>query len=161
MGGFFMPKQIMDPIKIDADIDKLLKEAEKVSARNTPEYAFGRQETLEKLRFDKFKSALDKLRVPAEAYLQLLSKVKPELKINQVRIGLDYSSNEPVILTIFSEDEKKRTAEIQQLAKSAEMFFWEQNHISVTIWTLIERNIDKTQIDRDFPCVRINSDAKL
>jgi hypothetical protein len=141
-------------INNDSSIEKLLQEAYLNCIRNTDEYQFGRfEERMEKEK-ELFRKSFEKAFGVAEAFFKLIKSNFSEIKIEQFRIGVDYSSRVPAILMIISEENQNKLNEIRLLARNIELVSWGQGIADCYIWTKINKDIDNELIETDFPFAR-------
>lgn len=142
------------PLPDQDEFDAMFSAAILESARHTPEYQLGALEAWESLTRETFKRSFEDLRIPMQVFIGILSETTPELKVDQVRIGIDYSSHAPAGLVVLDETNQAVISAVRVLARRVERFYWSKHRISVMIWTLTKDKCDKESIERDFPYFR-------
>ncbi len=147
-----------DQSPIDPDIETLLTTISRQIEAATPEYAHGKEagvlETIEAIFGDVASFQNNAIKV-AELFYSLVEKLFPTVKVNELRIGIDYSSYSPVAIAIISIDSKPYMRPLMDLARQIELFAYNRSHYDGLVWTLVDDGLDRNQLNNDFPLFRL------
>jgi len=145
-----------------AYINKLLADA---WVKSTDEYKRGyedgRIDAINAIGTAVHKSAdefFSNMAVPADVFYSMLSEKIPQKDILQYRIGLDYTTKTPTVLTVISHEHEDRLEDIMQMAAEFDLCIFERYKRVCTFWVITDNAIDQNLIDRDFPWYRKKGD---
>jgi len=136
---------------IDPDIEDVLRIS---AARATDAYWLGRAEERIEILSEHFLEIMDKMAQPAEMFYLSLQKIIPKESILQHRVGIDYSTGDPTVLSIISQDAADKLREIRDMARNLELFLFRERGWDCNFWTKTDANLEQSLVDQDFPFCR-------
>lgn len=148
--------QSMEETQVDSDIEKILREVELTTMRETEEYWLGRIEERVEAERRSLKTNFDAIVRIAEAFLTTVKKMLPNLKIAEFRIGTDYTTGAPAVMMLISDESMGQLGDVRRIARAIEHFSWTHSICSGFLWTKANSRIDTELVGHDFPFWRKN-----
>jgi hypothetical protein len=149
-----------DTSQMPHDIEEILRDVEEKSAmRSTPEYTLGRSDAVRDIIDALMKDTdevFSKTKHAAESFLSLVKKIHPEIVVEELRVGSDYSSSMlmPIALIVLSKEFSGFVPDVQDLARAMEQHLYNQKKFEGCIWTIANEDLDRNMLEADFPLWR-------
>jgi hypothetical protein len=87
----------------------------------------------------------------AEVFYSILTDIVPSEHIRQYRIGLDYTTKTPTVLTVISSEREHALYDIEQVAAEFDLFIFQMYKRLCGFWVIPDGDLDQDLINRDFP----------
>jgi hypothetical protein len=143
---------------LDPDIEPLLGEIlqkDHLNAlRDTEAYHLGRIEERLCIVDEGLSDIKNKMALPAEIFHDVLLKIISQKNLLQHRIGVDYSTGVPTVLSVISNEMADKLPLIRRIARTLELFFFDEHECNCNFWTIVDYNLSQSQIELDFPYYR-------
>ena len=148
----------IDSVEIDIDSD-ILNTLKEIELRNSPAYELGREDALNEVATklkQKAKSIMKQLVSATELYYEIIKNRYPEIIVNELRIGTDYSSSMPVSLVIIPESNRENKRLLIDLGSDIELELANNKVLQdVQFWVIVDsETLDKNMLNHDFPLYR-------
>ena len=146
----FNDESRIDSIEVDPDIKTILDEIGLNWLRATDAYRLGFIEG----QLQNSSNTLLSVVQPAELLYHSLLRLIPKEDILQHRIGVDYTTEVSTVLSIVSQRVEDSLPELQDMAKSLELFAFRKLSCDCNFWVTTDRDIEQSLIEQDFPYCR-------
>jgi hypothetical protein len=145
-------------IKIDEDISGIIAQIERNTlSRGSYAYELGKKDALEEFRrvfSEHAEDSIKKAQYAADVFCGTVAQLFPGIGINEVRVGIDYSTSDIIALLVLSAADKVKKREVQYIARAIESALYAEKTFFGSIWTLVDQSLDAGMIERDFPIFR-------
>jgi hypothetical protein len=143
-----------DVVELDPDIEAILEQVRSDSVRSTEAYRLGALEATAMIHGERLSDIKEKMVLPAEMFYRSLQKLVPAEAILQHRIGTDYTTGVPTVLSVVSKEYIDKMPEIDMMERELELYLFHELDCDCNLWTMTDRNIEQSLVEQDFPCYR-------